>query len=409
MKTTRHSLLAKGILVLLSLLILVFVFTYSWYPDPLAPVSASGMSMSTSTQGDFEYAIGFSTSQTGFNYVRTDFISAEETQLELTELTPAAGYYTVYKMDSDGNYLDENDDITTDPTERVVVPYNLLFDYTPIDVTGDGATLIRPAMNYGNWSVNTTSNNYSMAQANFQYISFAFIFRAKAECTVYLDKDSFAKGLCETTPGDGSLTNSSVDNFNKSNYGNFSKDAIVGATRIAFIDFVDRSNNTATGADLILNENRNDLLSSPALLWIPRPDIYLYNGGTDTSTDGWTLNTGLRDRDADLKNLNSEGFTNSSYSTYKHYFYNIINDSKTYAEYEDAVASEIVDGQVLLNDQADLITLKYFNDSNDDGEPDDDYYYGKVRVRIWIEGYDAEARRALAGGNYSLFLSMSSK
>ena len=43
MRTTRHSLMAKGILVLLSLLIMIFVFTYSWYAPENKPIVASGI------------------------------------------------------------------------------------------------------------------------------------------------------------------------------------------------------------------------------------------------------------------------------------------------------------------------------------------------------------------------------
>ncbi len=412
MKQNRHTLMAKGIMVLLSLLILVFILTFAWFAIPQPDADASGLSIATSKVGDFEYAIGFSTSQTGYSYVRTDFISAADTQLNLTELTPASGYATVYKQDSDGNYLDASDHITTDPSEYVVVPYNLLFDYTPVDVTGDGATLIRPAMNYGNWSVNQSSSNYSIAEANVQYISFDLIFRAASRCTVFLDADSYAKGACETTPGDGGLLNN-VTSSNTSTYGSFSRDAIVGAARMAFIDFADLSG--TQDADYILNTNRTDLLSTPALLWIPRPDIYLNNNnGQDTTTTGWTLSTGVADNTT--FNLVSEGYTNSSYSTYKHYYYDIFNNTnKNVVEYTDAIASSIVSGSgVIFNDQANLTTLSYYNDANDDNLPDplsgesDGYYYGKVRVRIWLEGYDAEARRALAGGNFSFKLSLSS-
>ena len=36
-----------------------------------------------------------------------------------------------------------------------------------------------------------------------------------------------------------------------------------------------------------------------------------------------------------------------------------------------------------------------------------DYYLGKVHVNIWIEGVDAEARRAIAGGQFQIHLDLS--
>jgi hypothetical protein len=386
MKTTRHSLMAKGILVLLSLLILIFVFTYSWFVDPDTPVEASGLSMSVRNPStDFEYSIGFLNSQTGYQYKHTAFTNVVNNDLNLEALLPH----------------DESDSTKT---------INLLYDYTPTDLTGDGVTLVRPAMKYGNWSINTATSNYSIAEENKQYISFDMIFRTKVKnTTIRLDSGSFAKGACETYSGDGTLLTDTASRNKDNKYGEFSTDAIVGAVRVAFINYVDNHESGST----VTEEQQSSYADTPALIWIPRPDLYLNNNPTNAQTtrekeiSGWGLNTNVGS--TDTFNLVSDSQTNPSYSTYIHQYYNIFEKNVAHGitTYTGAVASKLdtsVSGanKVTFGTSRDLVTLTHINDTNNDNEPDDQYYYGKVRVRIWIEGTDSEARRALAGGKFSV-------
>ena len=410
MKTTRHSLLAKGLMVLLSLLVLVFAFTYSWFSDPDTPVTASGLSVSTrNTSTDFSYAVGFSTSQTGNNYFHTEFTSNENQDLDLENLTIYAPGNQTYN----GHVI------------------NLLHDYTPVDITGDGVTLVRPSMVYGNWDVNSASDNYSVAEPNVQYISFDLIFRTQVQgTTIKLDAGSYAKGNCESHSGDLKLTDPDVvrdgvniSNFNKKDeksgaankYGPFSRDAIVGAVRVAFLEY---SDDTLSG-DEIVEQEQTEFEDEPKLLWIPRPDLYLDNGNHsansndltyDQSTTGWTLEQNV----STTQNLVSKAQINHSYDTYVHQYYNIAEyvagtaAQKGLTTFDGAIASQINSSapantnKVTFNQQQPIVTLSAINDVNNDGVPDDGFYYGKVRVRIWIEGTDSESRRALAGGKFSL-------
>ena len=399
MRTTRHSLMAKGILVLLSLLILIFVFTYSWYQPPNTPVNASGITASVrNTTTDFQYAIGFSTSQTGGAYKHTEFTNNVNADLDLEHL------------------------YASDDTQQQH-PINLLYDYNPTDLTGDGVTLVRPAMNYGNWSINTASRNYSIAEENVQYITFDLIFRTQVEdTTIKLDADSYAKGDCEAYSGHYSTTYNGkkgllgdTDSFNKENkYGAFSVDAVVGAVRVAFLEYVDNNES----ADTIIGTKLTEYESTPLLVWVPRPDIYLNNNPTgiknhDKDTTGWALDTNVASNTT--YNLDVDGTLRdkSDYSTYAHEYYNVFdvgqNETPTIVTYNDAVASTINTSapantnKVTFGTQRDLIELDHINDTNNDGVPDDGFYYGKVRVRIWLEGTDSESRRALAGGKFNVY------
>lgn len=389
----RHSLMAKGILVLLSLLILVFIITFAWFTPPEEENIAHGISVKTKAGSDFEYAIGFNTSQTGGNYYVTDFTNLSTQELDIEHLTVPGVY--------DGESLRS---------------FNLLYDYSPIDITGDGVTLVRPNMEYGNWKINTGTNDYSIAEANTQYISFDIIVRSKNPSTLSLGPDAYAVGDCETTtvnsetvdlPDGSQLSGASVSR--KSDYGDFSKDAIVGAVRVAFIDF-NNSNDDIDADSLISGPLDDKLASTPSLLWVPRPDLYLNNNNHDSDVSGWSLNTGVGD--SDTFNLQSAAMNDSTYSTYRHQQYNIFNtrtvdnvegpdnrivtntDSYVHVSSEDAE-----DGCYRLNDSVELIQLSYPKTVTENDQ-DVTYYYGKVRVRIWVEGTDTESRRALSGGKF---------
>lgn len=362
MKTTRHSLMAKGIMVLLSLVVMAFAFTYSWFAPPSKPVDATGVAASVKASGDFEYAVGFySNGGTAGDYKITEF-SNQSSTLNLTSLRA--------KGADDADYSN----------------YDLLHDYRPIDITGDGKTLIRPAMSYGNSSINTSSLDYSVAEPNVQYISFDLYFRSKSQgISVKLGDGSWAKGGAEVNSGVMSGTNAT----NKSTYGNFSKDAIVGAVRVAFLnyDYNEDLDNIPANLEEYQVNSPEYLHNRAQFIWVPRTDLHL-NPQPDPNADqlsGWTLTTNSTD-EADKQ----------------HKFYNIFNcqpaKSNGYVS-GDALyhAEEVYDNTVTNANLAEAsqtfsdLTMKF-----------GDYYYTKVNVRVWLEGTDAEARRATSGGQFEV-------
>ena len=369
MKTTRHSLMAKGIIVLLSLLVLVFAFSYSWFAPPNRPVNASGLTLAAESSGDFEYAIGFYNSQTLNTYKYTNFTN-ESTALNLENLQASDGVY-----------------------------YNLLHDYVPIDVTGDGATLIRPSMLYGNSSINTESVDYSIADPNVQYVNFDLFFRSKVrDVSIKLGDGSYAIGACElntgtkTDAGRGSLTNSSLANstygYNQSTYGSFSKDAIVGAVRVAFVPYLIGSNQV-TSSNLYSNTPEYlDSNSSNTTLWLPRPD---FHANANDTTTGWTLSAATYP--ASYSNADA---THTYYNIFKNLsdsdpnFHKVVNYSGT------------VTPSVLANESQEFTSI---SSTLRIGE----YYYTKVNVRIWIEGTDIESRRAFSGGRFAVNFKFTTK
>ena len=167
-----------------------------------------------------------------------------------------------------------------------------------------------------------------------------------------------------------------------------------------------------------MSRKQTDYQSAPLLLWVPRPDIYLNNNPTgssnkDKDTTGWGLNTAVASNATFNLDVDGTLRDKSNYSTYAHEYYNVFQVSQSETPdietYAGAVASVLNTSapantnKVTFGTQRNLITLDRINDANSDNIPDDEYYYGKVRVRIWIEGTDSEARRALAGGKFSVY------
>lgn len=353
MKTNRHSLMAKGVMVLLALLVLVFALTYSWF-NTKQEADATGFSAGIEADGDFEFAVGFYNNGTAGEYKMTSF-TADSKQFDLEHVVATDGE-----------------------------TYNLLHDYKPIDVTGDGRTLIRPSMSYGNSQINTASNDYSIAEPNVQYISFDLYFRSQTSgISVKLADGSWAKAAAEINSGE-SLTGS--DAARKSSYGNFSKDAIVGAARVAFIpyDYSTENDNIPASLDAFEQNTPAYLHNRASFIWLPRPDLHLtpYKVNNVEQMTGWTLTTNSTD------SVDSQ-----------HKYYNIFNKQKdetagvtheTYKIYDNTITPSV------LADSAQEFT-RISNDVHIGN-----YYYTKVNVRIWIEGIDAEARRATSGGQFGI-------
>ena len=360
MKTTRHSLMAKGILVLLSLLVLVFVVTYSWYTNH-PEVSSSGISGSIESTGDFEYAIGFFNNGTRGVYKITPF----------TNQTSALNLERIDVGEKDAN--------------NQTIYYNLLHDYKPIDVTGDGRTLIRPAMSYGNSEINIASNDYSIAEPNVQYISFDLYFRSQVPgIPVNLGSGSWAKGGSEVNGNNPLSGNGCVY---QSTYGIFSKDAIVGAVRVAFIPYIYTAelNNIPTTFNDFTQDTPDDLYYRARFIWLPRPELHLNPHETNGVEDltGWTLTTNSTDTDDKV-----------------HRYYNIFPKKNANGETIQGTKSTVTYDNTITPESLTQASQNFSNITTD--VKYGDYYYPKVNVRIWIEGTDAEARRATSGGSFEL-------
>ncbi len=346
----QRSLIIKAIMLLLAFIVMIFAATLAWYSENLT-ATAEGLSVSTSADRAFNMAVGFNTSSTGYDYV----MSAYSKEIKLEDVVTVDG-----------------------------VHYNVLDDFSPIDVTGDGATLVRPSMTSKNTDIDRNVNTFTSVTPNKEYISFDLYFEADEECKVYLDNGSFVKGAIEGSPRDGNLVQTADTGDNrKAAEGNFSKDAIVGAIRVAFVNYSEYNE----------DYDPDKRLEAPSLLWLPRPDIFLdCKKADDRLTDKevpWDLQINVQPNEhwTEYKSASDKGI-NPRCDTYTHHYYSYKLDADN-----QKIGDMDYQGTVTSPDKV------YICDIN---TPKNDKYYGKTQVNIWIEGCDAEARRTMSGGKFQI-------
>ena len=232
------------------------------------------------------------------------------------------------------------------------------------EITSDGTDFYKPALiQTGGQAQVDTKADWSPAAANQHYLSFDLYIRSKSQYNIAIGKKSTIKpDAPQLTSQDGTGIK------NKSKYGNFSRDSVVGAVRFSVVDY-----KSAT--------------PSKKLLWLPAPNILL------TQTDeGYTLSD-------DKENGVS----------YSHVYYDknkkqqTVSDSKVDNAfvvnkdvfYGGKFTYELGKNQNIaqLNKSSDTVTDPYYGD-----------YGAMVTCNMWIEGEDAEARLALVNGKFNVNL-----
>ncbi len=344
----NSSLIIKAIMLLLALIIMIFVASLAWFSDTSNPVHATGVSAKTTTSKYFDMAVGFESSVNGFNYTMSQYSK----NFNLRDVVTASGEH-----------------------------YDVLNDFSPVDITGDGVTLVRPSMQLKNVDIDRNSATFTTVTPNKEYICFDMYFRASEPCQVFLDKGSFVKGAIEETPGDGNLIQlTKTDNNRKADEGNYSKDAIVGSVRVSFVDY----------SEFIEGEDHENLAKDARLLWLPRPDIHL-NTTENSAVTPWSLSQNLQPGEVlDEYDTVSDRLSTRFADTYTHHYYryDYIESENAYVGVDDNYSETVTSP-----DRISICDVEYKNG---------DYYYGKIQVNIWIEGCDAEARRTMAGGQFQV-------
>lgn len=232
------------------------------------------------------------------------------------------------------------------------------------EITSDGTDFYKPALiQTGGQAQVDTKADWSPAAANQHYLSFDLYIRSKSQYNIAIGKKSTIKpDAPQLTSQDGTGIK------NKSKYGNFSRDSVVGAVRFSVVDYKSAS-------------------PSKKLLWLPAPNILL------TQTDeGYTLSDDKENGDS-----------------YSHVYYNTKKEKKT-------VSSTDVDSAFVVNNKGfvggkftyELGKNKSIAELKKSSDTDTDPYYGDygamVTCNMWIEGEDAEARLALVNGNFRVNL-----
>lgn len=245
---------------------------------------------------------------------------------------------------------------------------DFLKDLSLSEVTSDGISFYKPVLKQlGGTAMPDTSQQWEEEDAiiNNSYISFDLYVRSESEQTVFLEDTSKVSTVAQKLIG--------VDAENKSSLGDFSRDCIVGATRLSVVDY-----STPT-------PNRK-------LLWIPRPDLKLIN------PDGIFQVTpnNLSNEHRYWKVTVAEGVQTDHQVTVMPQD-QVTTSKKENNEYVLGTKKQITS----------LLTSKIFTDEK--GENNVRYFCNHVTVNIWIEGEDDEARLALVDGEFKVNLDLSIK
>lgn len=232
------------------------------------------------------------------------------------------------------------------------------------EITGDGTFFRKPALIQSDGQAHVdTKAEWSEPTANEHYLSFDLYIRSKSQYNISIGKKSTIKpDAPQLTTQDGTGIK------NKSKYGNFSRDSVVGAVRFSVVDY-------------------KSAPRSKKLLWLPAPNILL-----EQTTDVYTLSDDKENGDS-----------------YSHVYYNTKKEKKT-------VSSTDVDSAFVVNNKGfvdgkftyELGKNKSIAELKKSSDTDTDPYYGDygamVTCNMWIEGEDAEARLALVNGKFKVNL-----
>ena len=232
------------------------------------------------------------------------------------------------------------------------------------EITSDGTYFRKPALIQSDGQAHVNPNaDWSEPTANEHYLSFDLYIRSKSQYNISIGKKSTIKpDAPQLTTQDGTGIK------NKSKYGNFSRDSVVGAVRFSVVDYKSAS-------------------PSKKLLWLPAPNILL-----EQTTDVYTLSDDKENGDS-----------------YSHVYYdtNRVQHTVSSTDVDKAfvVNNDGFDGGKFtyeLGQNQNIAQLKKSSDT------DTDPYYGDygamVTCNMWIEGEDAEARLALVNGKFKVNL-----
>lgn len=426
----KRLVMTKNLILMLVMLVVIFVAIFAWYSDN-NEVTASGTTISAKSADNVELALpnsdgSFPISNNSWD-THIDFGGSGYLKNLVKDITSNGKQFAVPSFAA-ANGLAQGRTVIAD------------------DVWTDGLS-----------SREALTNASTLDDDQYNYISFDFYIRSKQKDINVTSESFLAAGSeigyqdAEHTSADAKpLKGSSV--YRCSSYGAqegtdnaFSSDAIVGAMRISLVGCLVDGVSTTEGvtSETTFNGGTWDANSDLRFLWLPRPDIYLK---TDDNSNNWKLFTGIKPTGNSTQNgLSANEVDALAEETYCHSFYEGetvtggVKKGMTPYTYKDATVKDVngatASGVFRVTDtrndaslgnpghtpvfgqsakvtgesaQANLDSSKQieFTQGTGDKAANDisGYYVYKYTLNIWIEGEDAEARRSMNNGVFSLEL-----
>lgn len=302
-------------------------------------------------------------------------------------------------------------DATSDGNTFLVPAFNVTQDKNKGKIVNENAAA-EVAVPYR--EVKSTIEENPDTEIDYHYHSYELYMRSKSP-NIRIEDSSYviSKLESENTNGAALMSDTSGNPAHRPaiSYGlqghEFSKDALVGAIRVSLVGqpWGTKALEGYTSANYETYRTSSD--TTLQFLWLPRPDIKLNIGSTIGS---WTVDTGLTDTSGD---------------NFKHTFYKAVG-ADSVKPVTLTKGSNTVDGNTYYLDVSDP-TIKTTstatpvptlgasrNITNFSGTPvsrqmdGETYYVYRYTLNIWIEGTDAEARRAMGDGQFRINLSIAS-
>lgn len=422
---SRRLMFTKNSILMLVMLVIIALSVWAWYLDPHAPVTAEKNEIAAAGTDDIELALPVK--DNGQDYYPND----ESLWLHKIDLSGTGYLKNLVK------------DVTSNGEQFVVPNFEAAAGLEqgrkviPDDVWIEGLS-----------SKEALTNDKANDDDQYNYVSLEFYARSKVNSFQVTGGSYLAAGseLGKHLNASGELVGDESDAkpltgtniYRPSTYGDvgganaFSADAIVGAMRVSLkgaqVASISGSGNTCTA------NYASGVSDTLRFVWLPRPDVYLK---TDDNSDNWRLHTGLKPEDGSAysKKSYAHTFYEGNYVTennvkktltkklyYDTYtgLYDYSNDSSNL--FADCVKSspstfmvtKVIDRQGnKVNDSVGTTgfyptlsqSKKVAGIDNVDGNAKiDEYYVYKFTLNLWIEGEDAEARRSMNDGLFSLLL-----
>ena len=361
----RHTgrMIAKNLIILAVLAVVAFASVVSWFTMS-QKAEADGIVVQTQVSDGLEFYIMPPSAADQYDDINArlaDNATYNNTN-NLSENDP--GYRrTTWHTSNDG-------EVTFDFSDQ---EFKFMEGLFLCEVTSDGSTFKVPKlMQYDEIAYVDTTQSFDDPTPNDEYMSFDIYFRSESTHDIVLKYDS------SITPGDASGTYTTAATYTSRTDIESKKDAAIGAVRMAVLNM--------------------EASNERELLWIPGPYVY-YDG---TAGDDGTLYTGLTSSQYSNKGAayyDGAGIAKrSGEGTNDHAYYN----ASKVRQVIRSNASGVVVGSALGSNSSNDITVLTIPVSNHDTT--NEYYYGHIRVNLWIEGEDAEARLAFVGGKFKMSL-----
>lgn len=430
----RRFIITKNLIIMLVMLVVIFVAIFAWYTSNYK-TTASTTTISAQGADNVELALpnddgSFPISNDAWKN-ELDFSKSPYCLKELVKDITSGGRQFVVPTFAAANGLAEGRTVITD------------------DVWTEGLSS-RAAL----------VNDSTLDDDQYNYFSFDFYIRSKQK-DINVTADSFLAagselGYQDTDhPSAAAKSLKGSDIYRCSSYGAasgnsnaFSSDAIVGAMRVSLEGCLVDGVSTSGGVTTETNYNGGtwDANSELRFLWLPRPDVYLQ---TDDNSNNWKLYTGIKPSGNSAQGSLTAAQVNAlADETYAHSFYEGntvtggVKKGLTAHKYSDSLVKSVSGSDATVPsvfkvsdtrsdthlgetghyptlgqslkitgepEQAHLDTSSAIQFTAGTEDPDDHrettgYYVYKYTLNIWIEGEDAEARRSMNNGVFSLEL-----